>query len=305
MTESNRRIILFLVFTYLIDWTILVYLNRTGNGLNSQIGELAQTVFLNLPGLVVLIQEGLIFREPLLDRYGIRPRFNSWYFLAIFFFPLLILLVVGISLMLPDLSYSPGMEGFFERFGYIKTPQEILELKTKMNNLPGGIHPFVLYLFLSVIPGLTFNTILALSEELAWRGFLSEHLEALGFWKSSLLVGLVWGVWQAPLVLMGHNYPIHPAEGVWMMILWCVLAAPLFSFIRYKTGTILGSAMAAGMLNAVGFLPLYLISGGSDLTNGIHGLPGILALAVADLLLFGYISVKGSPFGNKMEAVVR
>jgi membrane protease YdiL (CAAX protease family) len=45
-------------------------------------------------------------------------------------------------------------------------------------------------------------------EEYGWRGFLQSELAPLGWRLSSLLVGLVWGLWHIPVILSGvHTYP--------------------------------------------------------------------------------------------------
>ena len=36
----------------------------------------------------------------------------------------------------------------------------------------------------------------------------------MGFLKTSVLTGFIWGVWHAPIILQGHNYPQHPVAGV-------------------------------------------------------------------------------------------
>ena len=46
---------------------------------------------------------------------------------------------------------------------------------------------------------------------------LQRELAELGLWKSSWVIGVIWGFWHAPLILQGHNYPQHPWAGVFMM----------------------------------------------------------------------------------------
>ena len=61
----------------------------------------------------------------------------------------------------------------------------------------------------SVLAGL-----LAFGEELGWRGYLQEPLVArLGTARGLALLGLLWGWWHLPLVLMGYNYPETPVLG--------------------------------------------------------------------------------------------
>lgn len=50
-------------------------------------------------------------------------------------------------------------------------------------------------------------TIFVTSEEIAWRGFLQPFMqEKYGFWKSVLLVTLIWGWWHFPIAfVMGYS----------------------------------------------------------------------------------------------------
>jgi hypothetical protein len=40
----------------------------------------------------------------------------------------------------------------------------------------------------------------------------------LGKWKAYLIVGVIWGLWHAPLIAIGFNYPGMPVLGILMMI---------------------------------------------------------------------------------------
>jgi len=127
--------------------------------------------------------------------------------------------------------------------------------------------------------GPTVNALFGFGEELGWRGLLQRELAPMGFWRASLAIGLVWGLWHAPLILLGHNYPQHPQLGVGLMVLWCVLLAVPFSYVRVKSRSVVAVAILHGVLNASAGLPLMLTSGGSDLTIGVTGAAGMIALA--------------------------
>ena len=77
---------------------------------------------------------------------------------------------------------------------------------------PGGL------LFLSIgqvlMAGPTINAIVALGEELGWRGLLMHELKSLGFWRSSFAIGFFWGLWHLPMIVNGYNYPGYPILGL-------------------------------------------------------------------------------------------
>ncbi|MEO1623558.1 MAG: CPBP family intramembrane glutamic endopeptidase [Bacteroidota bacterium] len=59
----------------------------------------------------------------------------------------------------------------------------------------------LIYGVLGIIPG----AIMALGEEIGWRGFLvPELMKTQGYVKTSLLIGLLWGLWHLPLLLFGE-----------------------------------------------------------------------------------------------------
>ena len=148
------------------------------------------------------------------------------------------------------------------------------------------VNPIWLVLVLALIAGTTINAIAALGEEVGWRGFLVRELGHLGFWKSSVLIGLTWGVWYAPLVLLVLNYPHNLQLGVLVMIAWTTLLSPIFSYIRLKSRSVIAAAILHGTINAVPGLALLPITGGDEMTVGITGLAGFIVLAFINLALF-------------------
>ncbi len=58
------------------------------------------------------------------------------------------------------------------------------------------------------------NGLFGFGEELGWRGYLLPKLMPLGRVKATLLLGLIWGIWHAPLIAVGFNYPGYPILGI-------------------------------------------------------------------------------------------
>lgn len=110
----------------------------------------------------------------------------------------------------------------------------------------------------------------------------------MGFWKSSAIIGVIWGVWHAPLILQGLNYPQHPIAGVFMMTIICILVAPIFSYVRLKTKSVIGAAIIHGSFNATEWLSLMVAKGGSALVIGVAGLAGLIVLVLANIGLLFY-----------------
>lgn len=127
--------------------------------------------------------------------------------------------------------------------------------------------------------GLLFNTVyLLISEELGWRGWLQPRLAGLGFWPMCLVIGAIWGVWHAPLILMGYNYPGLGWTGVAAMTVFTILLTPYHALARERGGVIAAAAMH-GSVNAVAGLSLLLMAAPVWPWNGLLGLGGFAVLA--------------------------
>lgn len=123
-------------------------------------------------------------------------------------------------------------------------------------------------------------------EEFGWRGLLIKETQQLGFLKSNLLIGIVWGLWHAPIVLMGHNYPEYPVIGVGMMCLFTTALAFPFAYVRLKTKSILGPCVMHGMINATAASLLYFTWGGHSLVTGVTGIAGLIAISLVAFSIF-------------------
>jgi membrane protease YdiL (CAAX protease family) len=198
--------------------------------------------------------------------------------------PLIAFATLGVSLLFPGVEYTPDISGYFERLEGVMPPEQIKMLKDQMSAVP--IHPIWVALLSGLFSGITISAIAGFGEELGWRGFLQNEFSGLSFLKSSLIIGVIWGIWHAPLILQGHNYPQHPVIGVFMMIVWCVLFASIFSYVRIKSGSVIAAAIIHGTLNATAMLPLMVIGEGNDLTVGVTGLAGFIVLLAVNFCIF-------------------
>lgn len=174
----------------------------------------------------------------------------------------------------------------FARYRDLMSPEQLNQMQAQIKSLP--IHPIWLLLAQGMVAGATINLIAAFGEELGWRGFLYNELAPLGFWRSSLIIGAIWGLWHMPIIIQGYNYPQHPALGSFLMIVWCILLAPIFSFIREKTQSVIGASLVHGTLNGTAGIALVLVQGGNDLTTGLLGLPGLLVLLAVNTAILIY-----------------
>ncbi len=156
---------------------------------------------------------------------------------------------------------------------------------TRDKLFPGEERIFV-GLIQGLFAGITINAVAGFGEELGWRGFLQKEFGYTGFWKSSAIIGLIWGIWHAPIIIQGPNYPQHPVEGAFMMVIFCLLLAPIFSYIRLKSKSVIAAAIIHGSLNATAGLAIIIVKGGNDLIIGVTGVSGFIVLLIVNLCIF-------------------
>ena len=102
---------------------------------------------------------------------------------------------------------------------------------------------------------------------------LADELRPLGLARASLLTGVLWGLWHAPIIILGHNYGTQWGWGIPVMVMWTVPMSFLLTWARERTGAVLGPAIlhSAGK-GVVGVFALALVN-----ANVLIGLPaGIL-----------------------------
>lgn len=131
---------------------------------------------------------------------------------------------------------------------------------------------------LTVVIGLT-----AVGEELGWRGYLHTALRPLGVLRSQLVSGVLWGVWHAPLLLLGYNYATTSPVSIALMVVSTVLIGTLLAWLREVTGTVWAGALAHGAMNSATSFVVAAFVAPEQQTPWITvlGWPGWIALAAA------------------------
>lgn len=302
MNEKAKRVGLFIGITFTLSWLIVILFLAFGGKWGTHSAMIIATVLMFMPMTSAILVQKFIYKEPLKKPLGISFKLNRWWLVA-WLLPLLIAFAtIGVSLLIPGIDYSPEMTGFFERFEGIVPPEQLQQMKEQMTAFP--IHIFWIALIRGLFAGITINAVAGFGEELGWRGFLQREFSYMGFWRSSAIIGLIWGIWHAPIILQGHNYPQHPVEGVFMMIIVCLLLAPIFSYIRLKSKSVIAAAIIHGSFNATGGLAIIMVKGGNDLIVGVTGAAGIIVLLVVNLLIFLFDhSIREKPVNIIVENV--
>jgi len=284
--KKIKKTCLFLIFTFVISWSIAAIFWGIRENINFKVGfTILGIIYMFIPFISAIIVKA-IYKEPIMSDFLISFKINRWFFIAWLIIPVIVFCSLGISLLFPNVTYNPELTGMFDRMKEALTPEQIEEFETKINSLP--INFIWLTLIQGLIAGATINAVAAFGEETGWRGFLLKNLKETRFFKAALIIGFIWGIWHAPLILMGHNYPQHPRIGILMMIVFCILLAPIMQYLTIKSKSVIAAAIAHGTLNAIAAVSIMAVSGGNDLTTGITGIAGFITLFIFVLAIFVY-----------------
>ncbi|MDD4409331.1 MAG: type II CAAX endopeptidase family protein [Candidatus Pacebacteria bacterium] len=276
----NKKIYQALGLCFLLSWGLAGVSKFSGIEYKGSNGLILAVLYMLMPAISVIILSKFFWKEDL-KKWGLsRPKL-PWFVIA-WVFPIVIAFcVIPVSTLFPGIIFSPGMEGILAK--YSGSPEQLKMMKEQLSAI-GAYMPLIV-LVQSLVAGITINAIAALGEEYLWRGLLLKEMKKYGWIKSSIFIGVVWGLWHAPLIIQGHNYPEHPYLGVLMMIVWCTLLTPLFIYFTARSKSVLTAAVMHGTLNASAGIGVMYTIGGNDLTAGLTGLAGFIVLVIADIVL--------------------
>jgi uncharacterized protein len=271
---DKKALTWFLVITFVLSWPLFfmpLILNNI-NPINGQvIGQSLWAVAMWGPGVAAILTTLLVQKKPFrslnLNRLGPK-RFYLW----ALFLPALLTIVGGLFTLL---------------FGIAKLDTELSLLTSALvssgSTIPVGV-VIAMDLGFAMLLAPFINMLFALGEELGWRGFLLPNLMPLGQWKAILISGVIWGVWHAPAVVQGLNYPGYPVLGIFMMIVFCVLLGTILSWLVLNTKSPWVAALAHGAVNAIAGLPVMFLRPGFNMAFG-----GTLATPPAWLAMLLFI----------------
>lgn len=105
-----------------------------------------------------------------------------------------------------------------------------------------------------------------------------------------LITGIIWGLWHAPLTIIGHNYgvgyPGFPFTGIAMMCLFCIVMSVFLSYVTIKTNSCIPAIVGHGAVNGIAAIGIYFTYDGGNpfvgpAPTGIIGIIPFAAMAIA------------------------
>jgi len=140
------------------------------------------------------------------------------------------------------------------------------------------------FLIIGLVANLTFPIIMMLGEEYGWRSYLLPKLLPLGFGKANIIVGVIWGIWHAPVILMGYNYGMYAWTGVILFIIVTTILGTLFNYMYVRGNSVILVAVGHGWFN--GLIPSVILLTGFMGKETIIAPLGLIGIAIMVVLLF-------------------
>ena len=288
-----KKIKIYILLSFGISWTMALIMKLTHIDYGSTLSLiLIGGLYMPGPASATFIIQKFVYKEDF-KQYGWtfdRKNYKWFLYTPILFIALILLTFATIGLL--------GNTHLISQFGQLDFSQDnfnyhFKELvsskidigKIKLPNIPAWLF-FIIAIGQGIIAGATLNLPFMFGEEFGWRGLKLKETQKLGFVKSSVFIGITWGLWHLPIILMGHNYPNHPYLGVVMMCLMTTGLAPIFTYVRLKTKSILGACMLHGMINATGTLFVLYIANANELFSSIAGWAGVIACFILTIFIY-------------------
>jgi len=197
---------------------------------------------------------------------------------------------LGVTLLLGNILGIKGVgELVATQAGVIRAITESMPAAATQANLANTPPVALLYVLgplVGIVAGFTINGLFAFSEEYGWRGVLMDELKPLGSVRANLLTGVMWGLWHAPVIVLGFNYG---AERGWGILMMCVTMTPL-SFILWRarehSRSVVAPAIIHGAFNGFAGFFLFFTIGRAPLMAVPAGIAGALALTVIAVVMW-------------------
>lgn len=269
MNDNNKletkRIFIFLgisfFLTYVMEITVIRPLLYSEDSLLTTLGQALISVVMMIPAFSVLITR-LITKEGFKNSWLKPVHFKKTflYYLLGWFGPVIL---TALGALLYFLIFPEKLD---TDFGYLKQVYQATTPSISVNMLTSIL---VVQIITAVFLSPVLNAIFCFGEEWGWRGYLLPKMkEKLPMLPMLLVTGIIWGLWHAPLTVMGHNYGFgysgYPFTGILSMILFCIVMGTIFTFLTLKAKSCIPAVIAHGSLNGFASIGIFFTEDGGN-----------------------------------------
>ena len=281
---DKRRLYIFISIVFILSWGWIAIIPLTGDNYGSTKSFLILSILMLIPTLSSILTR-VITKEGFKNMY-LKPRFkkNIKYYLTAYFMTnvFIILGTVVFFIIFPNM-----LDTNLTSFKKLLQNQGI--------NMDVNIILIVQFAQ-AILIGPIINIIFTLGEEIGWRGYLLQKLcKQFSVKKSIIISGVIWGIWHAPVIAMGHNYGTGylgaPWAGIFAMIVFCIVLGSYFSYLTIKTKSVIPAGIAHSAVNAFAGFGIFLCKGNANPFIG-PAPTGIIGGSIFILVgIYCYISV--------------
>jgi len=259
LSIDKKKIGFFVLFTYLFSFIFLIIARVAFNQGSLVLYWVFVLLYSYTPMTVAFIMQKLVHKESIKPMLAFSFHFNKWFLIG-WLFPLAFFwLSIGIGLIFPDTVYNSAV--------------------------PTG--RLFIYLLEAMVAGLSLNALLALGSEIGWRGFLMQQLQKLHFFRKTLYIGLIWGIWLVPYVMDAAMNLFFVFKAL-LIILYAILSSFFLNYIRLKSESIIAVAIMSGTLSVLSVFDGVIYYFSNPFTSGLFGIAGIISFAVFAIALMIY-----------------
>ncbi len=250
---EKKRIVIYVALAYGLAWALwfaVVYPMVNGGGLGTSM-QLAIAAGMFAPAIAAALTR-LITKEGFKDAW-IKPRAfkKTWRYYVLAWFGPLVLVLAGAALyfLINPADFDPSMSYVIQA-----TREQAEAMGVEMNIDDEAIRLTQIASLATLVIAPAINAVTCFGEEWGWRGYLLPHLlERFSLPVTLLVSGIIWGIWHAPITVLGHNYGLgyagYPFTGIAAMCLFCIVLGVFMSYITLRTGSCLPAVFAHGMVN--------------------------------------------------------
>jgi membrane protease YdiL (CAAX protease family) len=150
--------------------------------------------------------------------------------------------------------------------------QTLYDGATGLVNLPGvegqqiPVGSFLLQFIVTMVVGIAVTSIATFGEEFGWRGVFQNRLVAqYGVVAGLVFLGIFWGIWHAPIIYAGYNFPGYPLLGsLVFMPLFTLGTSGVFAWLTLRSGSFWPAVLAHASFNSTAGPLIYLPVFGAD-----------------------------------------
>lgn len=288
--QDFKRILIYILITFGLTWAyclLVIYPLANGeslSGVPALATQLLVAAAMFFPAIGVLLTR-LITKEGFRNAW-LKPNLkgNIKYYLLVWFGPgILTLLGAGLYFLVFPRNLDLTFSYFVATLESTGAPMEELPIPIGLLMLVQCVQALLL------APALNFVT--CFGEEWGWRGYLLPKMsEQFSTIPTLLITGIIWGLWHAPLTIIGHNYGLgywgFPFTGIAMMCLFCIVMGVILSYVTLKTKSCIPAILGHGAINGIAAIGIYFTHDGGNpfvgpAPTGIIGIIPFAATAIA------------------------